>query len=105
MDFFDYANAKFVRSGDGPWELHRDWATHPPTQSEIEVLFVHLMRMDRLLTAFVRHFAAGNIQTADGLDSATYEEVMRFAKAVGDIIGPPRPLHAEDVHTASLEGA
>lgn len=104
MDVFDFANASFTKANDGKWTLNRDWAKHPPTQIEIEALFVHLMRMDRLLTAFVRHFTAGNLQTAGGLDNATYKEVMRFAKAVGDIIGPPHSPHAEDVHTVSLEG-
>jgi len=95
VDVFDFTNAKFVKADNGTWLLDRDWDKHPPTPREIEVLFAHCLQMDRLLAAFVRQFAAGNIQTADALDNATFEEVMRLLLAARDIVTPPRALPPE----------
>lgn len=105
MDFFDYTNASFIKSAEGQWTLDRDWTKHPPTQIEIEVLFAHCMQLDQLLAPVLRHFAAGNIQTAEGLHNAKFEEVMHWLAAVHSIMGPPHPLRVEEMHTASLEGA
>jgi hypothetical protein len=95
MDFFDFSSATFVKADNGSWHLARDWDKHPPTPREIEVLLAHCLQMDRLLAAFVRHFAAGNIQTADALNDATIEEVMRLLSAVRDIVTPPSALPPE----------
>ena len=102
MVAFDFANASFTKSCDGRWTLDRDWTTHPPSQIETEVLFAHCMQLDRLLAPVLHHFVAGNIQTAEGLDNAKFEEVIHWIAAVRSIMGPPRPVRAEEMHMASL---
>lgn len=99
---FDFTNATFAKADNGVWRLDRDWDEHPPTPREIEVLFAHCMQLDQLLAPLLRHFVAGNIQTAEGLDNAKFEEVMHWLAAVRSIMGPPRPLRVEEMHTASL---
>ncbi|WP_342315733.1 hypothetical protein [Lysobacter sp. FW306-1B-D06B] len=105
MDVFNFANATFTKSDDGQWMLDRDWTMHPATQIETEVLFAHCMQLDQLLAPVLRHFMAGNIQTAEGLDNAKFEEVVHWLAAVRGIMGPPRPLGTEEMHTASLDAA
>lgn len=105
MNVFDFAHASFTKSDDGQWSLTRDWATYPPTQIEIEVLFAHCMQLDQLLAPVLHHFVAGNIQTAEDLDNAKFEEVIHWLAAVRSIMGPPRPLRVEEMHTASLGAA
>jgi len=101
MEVFDFANASFTKSGDGQWRLDRDWTKHAPTQIEIEVLFAHCMLLDQLLAPLLRHVAAGNLITADGLENSTFEDVMRWLVAVHRMMSP-RALSAEAMQTASV---
>lgn len=92
----------FGRDG-GTYKLaDRDWTAYPPTQTEIEALFTRCMLLEKLLAPVLHHFIAGNIQTADELPNAKFEEVIHWIAAVRSIMGPPRPVRADEMHMASL---
>ena len=89
MSGFDYTTARFTQSDDGQWRLDRNWTSHPATQLEVEALFAHTLKLDRIVGAFVRHFAAGDIVAADGLDDASTAELRGFCAAAIDAMTPP----------------
>lgn len=89
MAAFDYTAARFTKSNDGLWKLDRDWTVNPATQLEAEALFAHTLKLDRIVGAFVRHFACGDIVAAEGLDEATTAELRGFYAAASAAITPP----------------
>jgi hypothetical protein len=86
---FDFANAPFIASGDGQWTLDRDWTKHPPTQFETEVLFAHIVRLDRLVSGFIRHYVAGRLVEAEGTDAAARDKLKKLFTSVGETFSPP----------------
>lgn len=95
----DYTSARFIKNDDGQWRLDRDW-TAPATQLEVEALFAHTLKLNRIVGVFVRHFAYGDIATVDGLNDATTAKLRGSYAAAIDVMTPPRVLRAEGVADA-----
>lgn len=99
MDHFNSRNVTFAKADDGEWLLDRNWAENPPTPLEVESLLARVLLLDRILWTFVRHFAAGDIVTADDLDTPTWGDVMRFITAAMEAMTPPT-VEPKEVHDA-----
>ncbi|MEG3156839.1 hypothetical protein ACKVMH_02875 [Lysobacter zhanggongensis] len=87
MIAFDYAAAKFIQSDDGQWRLDRNWTAHPATQLEVEALFAHTVRQNRMLAAPVSSVTAGELVVADGHDTSATANITHYLSAVGHIAG------------------
>lgn len=89
MEVFDFTTARFIRSESGQWTLDRDWGKHPPTQNELVVMYAHTLQLSRVVGAFIRHFSAGDIVAAEGLDEATTATLRAFYAAAIEAMTPP----------------
>jgi hypothetical protein len=89
MEPFDFTTARFIKPEGGQWTLDRDWDKHPPSPSELTVLYAHTLRLDRIVGAFIRHFSAGDIVAAEGLDEATTAALREFYAAAIEAMTPP----------------
>ena len=89
MEVFDFTTARFIQSENGQWTLDRDWDKHPPMQNELVAMYAHTLRLDRIVGAFIRHFAAGDIVASEGLDEATTATLRAFYAAAIDAMTPP----------------
>lgn len=86
---FDWAAAEFTNAESEDWTLVRDWSQYPPTQREIERQFAYARITSALLQRFMAHFVAGNLRTAEGLDTATNDRLLSWLAEVGAVMLAP----------------
>lgn len=67
---------------EGRYKLVRDWTTHPPTADELESQYIANGYATHLLSEFCRHYGAGSIVAADGLNDANKDDLGGFLRKV-----------------------